>query len=189
MLNHKEMAKRARTRWPSLRKGETCSEFDCDGHMRISPCKALATVLVRQVNLDIYVPLCPRHAEKAAQDSEIEFNPALRKKHQANRGELLKLLRDVQEYVAGWKESDPHEDCKFHVVERLAVAIGRTKLLRIGAREVSYLRERLAKIAAIIEAVDQRAAACDGPVTPTLQEMTQEEISQIYRLAHSSITR
>lgn len=43
--------------------------------------------------------------------------------------------------------------------------------------------QRLAKIAEIIEAVDRRAAATDGPVTPTLQEMTQAEISEIYRLA------
>lgn len=43
--------------------------------------------------------------------------------------------------------------------------------------------ERLARIAEIIELVDQRAMAADGPVTPTLQEMTQAEISEIYRLA------
>ena len=43
--------------------------------------------------------------------------------------------------------------------------------------------ERLREIARIIEAVDDRAMACDGPVTPTLQEMTQEEISRIYALA------
>lgn len=43
--------------------------------------------------------------------------------------------------------------------------------------------ERLAEIAAIIEAVDNRCAHVDGPVTPTLQEMTQEEISRVYSLA------
>ncbi len=32
----------------------------------------------------------------------------------------------------------------------------------------------------IIEAVDQRAMACDGPVTPTLKEMRQEEMGDIY---------
>ena len=42
---------------------------------------------------------------------------------------------------------------------------------------------RLERIASIIEQVDIRAAACDGPVTPTLQEMTQDEISRIYALA------
>lgn len=43
--------------------------------------------------------------------------------------------------------------------------------------------ERLRKIAEIIASVDQRCMHADGPVTPTLQEMTQEEISEIYELA------
>lgn len=42
---------------------------------------------------------------------------------------------------------------------------------------------RLRRIKAIIEAVDNRCAAADGPVTPTLKEMHQEEISAIYALA------
>lgn len=42
---------------------------------------------------------------------------------------------------------------------------------------------RLVRIAEIIEAVDNRCAAADGPVTPTLQEMTPEEIMEIYKLA------
>ena len=42
---------------------------------------------------------------------------------------------------------------------------------------------RLRRIAAIIEHVDNRCMAADGPVTPTLQEMTQAEISMIYALA------
>lgn len=44
-------------------------------------------------------------------------------------------------------------------------------------------KERLRRIKAIIEAVDNRAMATDGPVPPTLQVMTQREISEIYRLA------
>ena len=43
--------------------------------------------------------------------------------------------------------------------------------------------EKLRRIAEIIEAVDDRCLAADGPVTPTLNEMRQEEISEIYRLA------
>jgi hypothetical protein len=42
---------------------------------------------------------------------------------------------------------------------------------------------RLRRIAEIIEAVDRRCMATDGPVTPTLEEVTQEEISEIYTLA------
>lgn len=48
---------------------------------------------------------------------------------------------------------------------------------------IAALEDDLADIAAIIESVDMRAAATDGPVTPTLQEMTQEEIGRIYAIA------
>ena len=44
-------------------------------------------------------------------------------------------------------------------------------------------RARLDRIAAIIETVDHRCMAADGPVTPTLQEMTQKEMTEIYSLA------
>ncbi len=44
-------------------------------------------------------------------------------------------------------------------------------------------KERLEHIVEIIESVDQRCMAADGPVTPTLNEMRQEEISEIYELA------
>lgn len=45
-------------------------------------------------------------------------------------------------------------------------------------------KERLNAIRQIIESVDERCLAADGPVTPTLQEMTQEELSLIFRLAN-----
>lgn len=50
-------------------------------------------------------------------------------------------------------------------------------------KKYNTAEERLARIAGIIEDVDNRCAAADGPVTPTLQEMTQAEISEIYELA------
>lgn len=43
--------------------------------------------------------------------------------------------------------------------------------------------DRLRRIASIIETVDNRCAASDGPVTPTLEEMTQADVSAIYALA------
>ena len=52
-----------------------------------------------------------------------------------------------------------------------------------AARRVAEELERLARIAHIIESVDTRCMAVDGPVTPTLQEMEQDEISRIYALA------
>ncbi|KKL64968.1 hypothetical protein LCGC14_2159670 [marine sediment metagenome] len=42
---------------------------------------------------------------------------------------------------------------------------------------------RLTSIAQIIERVDHRCMAADGPVTRTLKEMYQSEISEIYALA------
>lgn len=43
--------------------------------------------------------------------------------------------------------------------------------------------ERLQAIAEIIEGVDNRALWADGPVTPTLEEIRQSEMTEIYRLA------
>lgn len=54
---------------------------------------------------------------------------------------------------------------------------------KLGQKKVLTPKERLAEIARIIEAVDNRCAAADGDVTPTLQEMTQAEISRIYELS------
>lgn len=53
----------------------------------------------------------------------------------------------------------------------------------ISIRYINWLEFRLAAIANTIEVVDNRCMAVDGPVTPTLQEMTQAEISEIYQLA------
>lgn len=39
------------------------------------------------------------------------------------------------------------------------------------------------EIVAIIEAVENRCMAADGPVTHTLEEMDEGEITQIYKLA------
>lgn len=44
--------------------------------------------------------------------------------------------------------------------------------------------QRLREIVRIIEDVDHRAMAADGPVTPTRLEMTDEEMRDIYRLAN-----
>ena len=43
--------------------------------------------------------------------------------------------------------------------------------------------QRLAKIAEIIEVVGNRAMVADRPVTTTLDEMTQHEMTAIYLLA------
>ena len=51
------------------------------------------------------------------------------------------------------------------------------------ADELSSTLKRLRRIAQIIEHVDTRCMAADGPVTATLDEMTQAEISEVYALA------
>ena len=48
---------------------------------------------------------------------------------------------------------------------------------------IAALRRRLDKITDIIEAVEIRCAAADGPVAATLEEMTSGELRLIYRLA------
>ena len=55
------------------------------------------------------------------------------------------------------------------------------------ATDASCVAQALTAIRRIIETVDLRAMAADGPVTPTLQEMTQEEISEIYRLSGGDV--
>lgn len=45
------------------------------------------------------------------------------------------------------------------------------------------LEERLQRIATIIERVDNRCLATDGPVSRTCDEMTDDEMREIYRLA------
>ena len=58
----------------------------------------------------------------------------------------------------------------------------RLLLLALTARIAEVEAER-ARIAQIIESVDQRCMAHEGPVARTLDEMTQKEISAIYALA------
>ena len=44
-------------------------------------------------------------------------------------------------------------------------------------------KERLNRIAQILESVDCRCAAADGPVTPTRHEITDAELHSIYVLS------
>lgn len=48
-------------------------------------------------------------------------------------------------------------------------------------------KDRLRRIAEIIESVEQRCMAIDGPVSPTLDEMEQSELSEIYKLATETV--
>lgn len=48
--------------------------------------------------------------------------------------------------------------------------------------EIEALEKRLRDIRSIIESVENRCMAADGPVTNTRDEMTDEELRRIYRL-------
>lgn len=48
---------------------------------------------------------------------------------------------------------------------------------------VGQLQDRLTRIANVIEGVENRCMAVDGPVTPTHQEITDRELIEIYELA------
>ena len=52
-----------------------------------------------------------------------------------------------------------------------------------GASELDDALEKLTKIAEILEAVDNRCMAADGPVTPTKAEITEKELKEIYKYA------
>jgi len=49
--------------------------------------------------------------------------------------------------------------------------------------KLEALKHRLDKIRDIIEDVDNRCMAVDGPVTPTEREITAAELKRIYKLA------
>lgn len=46
------------------------------------------------------------------------------------------------------------------------------------------LRKAASEICDILEIVDNRCMAADGPVTPTLQEITAEELRRLYKAAN-----
>lgn len=52
-----------------------------------------------------------------------------------------------------------------------------------GLKMAANYRRRLDEIARIIEDVDNRCLAVDGPVSKTLDEMTDQEMCEIYKLA------
>ena len=65
--------------------------------------------------------------------------------------------------------------CSVCVKRRKPHLLARIKRMKPSAR--------LAAIKLIIETVDNRCMAVDGPVPQTLDEMNQREIAEIYRLA------
>lgn len=54
-------------------------------------------------------------------------------------------------------------------------------------RDSHDVEERLRAIKDIIDSVETRCLAADGPVTPTLKEMGEDELRKIYRLAGGKV--
>lgn len=78
-------------------------------------------------------------------------------------------------------------ECRFYqgrleALNKVREAMRAERRAPVDAR-TARLRRAMDRIAEIIEAVDNRAMAADGPVTPTLEEMTQAEMTEIYKLA------
>jgi len=63
----------------------------------------------------------------------------------------------------------------------MSVSSSKTKKIEKMSKQ-----DRLKKIAYIIESVDHRAMAADGPVTPTIDEITTKELCEIYAIATGS---
>lgn len=66
---------------------------------------------------------------------------------------------------------------------------GELNAMRIKAKTAKKYLWRLNQIADIIEGVDNRCMAVDGPVSRTLKEMTDDEMRKIYKLAKVRILR
>jgi hypothetical protein len=60
-------------------------------------------------------------------------------------------------------------------------------LLIESADEQDMLRARLQAIKEIIDGVESRCMAVDGPVTNTRREMSDVELQRIYRLAGGTV--
>ena len=58
-----------------------------------------------------------------------------------------------------------------------------TEVKRPSAKRPTPPEQACRKIVDIIESIDMRCGAADGPVTPTRQEMTDKELRQIYQHA------
>lgn len=100
------------------------------------------------------------------------------------------MLPDEQKrppYVKGHEptiecECGPIEHCPY-LRAKLDVAQARVRELEMDSSHLDAAEKQLAGIVDIILAVENRCLAADGPVTPTLQEMTAQELQAIYRLA------
>lgn len=91
---------------------------------------------------------------------------------------FVKSLRILREQFEGRGEVIADLTQEFDAIAETIDSDGKEPL----SETAQTITESLSEIGQIIEAVDNRCMAVDGPVTPTLQEMTQKEMSRIYEL-------
>ena len=85
---------------------------------------------------------------------------------------------EEQEKIAAKKKAAKKKAAKsYAIVERIA------EKLQDQKEQLEDQQDELDKIAQIIWDVDGRCMSADGPVPSTMQEMTQDEMSEIYTLA------
>ncbi len=90
----------------------------------------------------------------------------------------------VAHNMSAWKPSGAAMQLRFigdHLREcECSTADARNWVVELAA---CVGEDRLRQIAAIVERVDNRCMAADGPVSRTLDEMTDDEMREIYKLA------
>jgi hypothetical protein len=91
-------------------------------------------------------------------------------------GAALKILSNIHLNTGGYPSDSWEEKIHNEVEKAIEALTGSTQY-------VDEDKTKLKRIAEIIEGVDNRAMAADGPVTPTLKEMRQDEIQEIYDIA------
>lgn len=88
--------------------------------------------------------------------------------------EVLELAREAMASV-GWMAPSMIRGAA------RAIMADRARRSDPATAEVERLREATGKFTAIIDAVEARCMAADGPVTPTLQEMREDELASLWR--------
>lgn len=58
----------------------------------------------------------------------------------------------------------------------------KTDKVKTYEQEASDMEKRVTRFNMIIDSIENRCLAVDGPVTPTLKEATEEELSELWTL-------
>lgn len=87
------------------------------------------------------------------------------------------------QHIATYGDTVEHCSEAADLGNKMKVGLGWPKSLQAQPARVKALQKRLARIKELIEAVEQRCLAVDGPVSKTCDEITDADLKEIYRLA------